>query len=167
MLSVVRWRILRCWRVMTNRITVLSDESQSFPSLPFRICIIHRHCSFPLFLFIPPFHETFHGFGILYKDYSLFCILHNPVPCRADGLLGDAHDATHILIFHAHFVEDEEEGVLCWQCNQRSSGGRINIKNSKLKLRIILHAPSFYSKLVGLPLVHLLDDILDLRHIAA
>ena len=93
-----------------------------------------RHC-FPLFLFIPQFHVTFHGFGILYKEYSLLCILHNPVPCRkatgrrtqfgnADGLLGDAHDAAHVLIFHAHFVEDEEEGVLCWQSDQRSSGGR-------------------------------------------
>ena len=63
-------------------------------------------------------------------------ILHNPVPCgkatgrrtqfgrstsgrlrpegrkNADGLLGDAHDAAHGLIVHAHFVEDEEEGVV-------------------------------------------------------
>ena len=39
-------------------------------------------------------------------------ILHNLVPCGADGLLGDAHDATHGLIVHAHFVEDEEEGVI-------------------------------------------------------
>ena len=30
---------------------------------------------------------------------------------NADGLLGDAHDAAHGLIVHAHFVEDEEEGV--------------------------------------------------------
>ena len=50
--------------------------------------------------------------------------LHNPVPCGADGLLGDAHDAAHVLGFHAHFVEDEEEGVLCWQSDQRSSGER-------------------------------------------
>jgi len=35
----------------------------------------------------------------------------NPVPCGADGLLGDAHDATHGLIIHAHFVEDEEENL--------------------------------------------------------
>ena len=34
------------------------------------------------------------------------------MPCRADGLLGDAHDATHVLIFHPHLVEDEEEGVV-------------------------------------------------------
>ena len=39
-------------------------------------------------------------------------VLQNPVPCGADGLLGDAHDATHGLIVHAHFVEDEEEGVI-------------------------------------------------------
>ena len=35
----------------------------------------------------------------------------NPVPCGADGLLGDAHDATHGLIIHAHFVENEEENL--------------------------------------------------------
>ena len=69
------------------------------------------------------------------KFYPLLpTILHNPVPCgkagrrtqfgrstsgrlrpegrkNADGLLGDAHDAAHGLIVHAHFVEDEEEGV--------------------------------------------------------
>ena len=45
--------------------------------------------------------------------YSLLCILLNPVSCGADGLLGDAHDAAHVLVFHAHFVEDEEEGVMC------------------------------------------------------
>ena len=39
-------------------------------------------------------------------------ILHNPVSCGADGFLGDAHDATHGLVVHAHFVEDEEEGVV-------------------------------------------------------
>ena len=39
-------------------------------------------------------------------------ILHNPVSCRADGLLGDAHDAAHSLVIHAHFVEDEEEGIV-------------------------------------------------------
>ena len=33
----------------------------------------------------------------------------NPVPCGVDGLLGDAHDAAHGLIVHAHFVEDEED----------------------------------------------------------
>ena len=38
-------------------------------------------------------------------------ILQNPVPCGADGLLGDAHDAAHGFIVHAHFVEDEEENV--------------------------------------------------------
>ena len=77
------------------------------------------------FSFYPAIHATFHGFGILYKEYSLLCILQNPVPCRADGLLGDAHDAAHVPVFHTHFVEDEEEGVLCWQSDQRSSGGRI------------------------------------------
>ena len=38
-------------------------------------------------------------------------ILHNPIPCGADGLLGDAHDAADGLIVHAHFVEDEEENL--------------------------------------------------------
>ena len=39
-------------------------------------------------------------------------ILHNPVPCGADGLLGDAHDAADVLVFQAHLVEDEEERVV-------------------------------------------------------
>ena len=34
------------------------------------------------------------------------------MPCGADGLLGDAHDAAHVLVFQPHFVEDEEEGVV-------------------------------------------------------
>jgi len=38
-------------------------------------------------------------------------VLQNPVPSGADGLLGDAHNAAHSLIVHAHFVEDEEEGT--------------------------------------------------------
>ena len=38
----------------------------------------------------------------------------NPVPCGVDGLLGDAHDAAHGLIVHAHFVEDEEGGWSIW-----------------------------------------------------
>ena len=38
--------------------------------------------------------------------------MHNPVPCGADGLLGDAHDAAHVLVVHAHFGEDEEEGIM-------------------------------------------------------
>ena len=33
------------------------------------------------------------------------------MPCRADGLLSDAHDAAHVLVLHAHFVEDEEEDI--------------------------------------------------------
>ena len=33
-------------------------------------------------------------------------ILHNPVPCGTDGLLGDAHDATHVFVVHTHFVAD-------------------------------------------------------------
>ena len=79
-------------------------------------------------------------------------ILHNPVPCgkatgrrtqfgrstsgrllptgrkNADGFLGDAHDAAHGLIVHAHFVEDEEEGIvsdLLIICKSR--GARCNI----------------------------------------
>ena len=42
----------------------------------------------------------------------LLPILHNPVSCGADGLLGDAHDAADVAVFHAHLVEDEEEGVV-------------------------------------------------------
>ena len=38
-------------------------------------------------------------------------ILLNPVPCGADGLLGDAHDAADVLVFHAHLVENEEENL--------------------------------------------------------
>ena len=38
-------------------------------------------------------------------------ILQDPVPCGADGLLGDANDAADGLIVHAHFVEDEEENL--------------------------------------------------------
>ena len=38
--------------------------------------------------------------------------LKNPVSCGADGFLGDAHDAMHVAVFHAHFGEDEEEGVV-------------------------------------------------------
>jgi hypothetical protein len=33
----------------------------------------------------------------------------NPVPCGAGSFLGDAHDAAHVLVVHAHFIEDEEE----------------------------------------------------------
>ena len=39
----------------------------------------------------------------------LLPILHNPVSCRADGLLGDAHDATDVAGFQAYLVEAEEE----------------------------------------------------------
>ena len=42
----------------------------------------------------------------------LLPILHNPVSCGADGLLSDTHDAADGLVVHAHFVEDEEEGVV-------------------------------------------------------
>ncbi len=34
------------------------------------------------------------------------------MPCGADGLLGDAHDAAHVLVAHTHFIENEEEGVV-------------------------------------------------------
>ena len=55
-------------------------------------------------------------------------ILHNPVPCGADGLLGDAHDAADIFVVHAHFVEDEEEGVVGGLLIIRKSrGARCNI----------------------------------------
>lgn len=37
-------------------------------------------------------------------------ILHNSVSCGANGLLGDAHDAADVAVFHAHLIEDEEEG---------------------------------------------------------
>ena len=49
----------------------------------------------------------------------LLHILHNPVSCRADDLLGDAHDAADVVGFLAHLVEDEEEGVLYF-CSCRS-----------------------------------------------
>ena len=26
--------------------------------------------------------------------------------------MGDAHDAVYVAVFHAHFVEDEEEGIM-------------------------------------------------------
>ena len=52
----------------------------------------------------------------------------NPVPCGVDGLLGDAHDAAHGLIVHAHFVEDEEEGIVGGLLIIRKSrGARCNI----------------------------------------
>ena len=34
------------------------------------------------------------------------------MPCGADGLLSDAHDAAHVLVAHTHFIENEEEGVV-------------------------------------------------------
>ena len=42
----------------------------------------------------------------------LLYILQNPVPCGADGLLGDAHDTTDVAVFQAHLEEDEKEGVV-------------------------------------------------------
>ena len=36
-------------------------------------------------------------------------ILQNSVPCGADGLLGDAHDAAHGPVVHSHFIEEMEE----------------------------------------------------------
>ena len=36
----------------------------------------------------------------------------NPVPCGTDSLLGDAHDAAHGFIVHAHFIEDEGDGAI-------------------------------------------------------
>ena len=39
-------------------------------------------------------------------------ILQDPVPCGADGLLGDAHDAADVAVVQAHLVENEEEGVV-------------------------------------------------------
>ena len=55
-------------------------------------------------------------------------ILHNPVSCGANGLLGDAHDAADGLIVHAHFVEDEARGVVGGLLIIRKSrGARCNI----------------------------------------
>ena len=34
------------------------------------------------------------------------------MPCGADGLLSDAHDAAHVLVAHTHFIENEEESVV-------------------------------------------------------
>ena len=33
----------------------------------------------------------------------------NPVPCGADGFLGDAHDAADGLVVHAHLAENEKD----------------------------------------------------------
>ena len=59
--------------------------------------------------------------------FLFLSILHNPVSCRADGLLGDAHDAAHGIlettswnkrllrrraVVHVLFVEDEEERIV-------------------------------------------------------
>ena len=52
----------------------------------------------------------FFYFGV--SDSLLLHILLNPVPCGADALLGDAHDAADVLVVHAHLVEDEEESVM-------------------------------------------------------
>ena len=49
---------------------------------------------------------------IIWKFLLFLHILLNPVSCGADGLLGDAHDAADVAVFHAHLVEDEEEGVM-------------------------------------------------------
>ena len=38
--------------------------------------------------------------------------------------MGDAHDAAHVLVFLAHFVEDEEEGVFAGKTTKgRAVGG--------------------------------------------
>lgn len=51
------------------------------------------------------------------NEYILLSsILHNPVPCGADGLLGDAHDSAHGLVVHAHFIEDEKEKQALADC---------------------------------------------------
>ena len=40
--------------------------------------------------------------------FLLPLILLNPVSCRADGLLGDAHDAADVAVVQAHLIEAEE-----------------------------------------------------------
>ena len=60
---------------------------------------------------------NFFAFYLLYNRKKILLklllhILHNPVSCGADGFLGDAHDAVYVAVFHAHFVEDEEESVM-------------------------------------------------------
>ena len=47
-----------------------------------------------------------------YYTFLLLHILQNSVPCGADGLLGDAHDAADVAVVQAHLVENEEEGVV-------------------------------------------------------
>ena len=42
--------------------------------------------------------------GSTINAYLIFHILHNPVSCGADGLLGDAHDAADAAVFQAHLV---------------------------------------------------------------
>ena len=55
--------------------------------------------------------QRFHLFFISFISLLLH-ILHNPVSCGADGLLGDAHDAADVAVVHAHLVEDEEGGIV-------------------------------------------------------
>ena len=60
--------------------------------------LLYHFCFLPIIIFI------------------LLPILLNPVPCGADGLLGDAHDAADGLIVHAHFIEDEKEKQALADC---------------------------------------------------
>ena len=48
---------------------------------------------------------------LTFLNHLFLPILHNPVSCGADGLLGDAHDAADVAVVQAHLVEDEEGGV--------------------------------------------------------
>ena len=52
--------------------------------------------------------QRFHLFFISFISLLLH-ILHNPVSCGADGLLGDAYDAADVTVVQAHLVEDEED----------------------------------------------------------
>ena len=55
--------------------------------------------------------QRFHLFFISFISLLLH-ILHNPVSCGADGLLGDAHDAADVAVVQTHLVEDEEESIV-------------------------------------------------------
>lgn len=40
------------------------------------------------------------------------CIIPNNPFCRADGLMGNAHNASDVADSQPHLVEDEEKGVV-------------------------------------------------------
>ena len=55
--------------------------------------------------------QRFHLFFISFISLLLHILL-DSISCGADGLLDEAHDTTDVAVFHAHLVENEEEGVV-------------------------------------------------------